>query len=1129
MSKKLLYVHVVALLCGFLFAVLNGNQALAQGVTTSSINGIVTDTRNEPLPGATVVAIHTPSGTRYGVTTNQQGRYAFPAVRVGGPYQITVTFVGFQEQVRTVTSADLGTPVVANFQLAEEGRQLTEVVVTAPGGVISSERTGASTNIKRESFERLPSLNRSFQDFSVLTPQAGPGFSFGGRSNLYNNFSIDGATSNNVFGLSAAPGGQTNSQPISVDAIQEINVALAPYDVSQGSFTGAGVNAVTRSGTNEFQGSAYAFTKNQNLVNKKVQGVNTPIANFQYNNVGARLGGPLIKNKLFFFVNGEFERSTTPAVVYPADGTTSGVPNQQTSAELDRLRQFLVTPDNGKSWTFDPGTYNNFDVPIQSVKFLAKIDWNINDHHKFSIRYNQLNSFRDQQISNSGGIGSSPTGGRQNSNNALPFSKSWYRQNQNLKNVIAELNSTFGNGKYANNLQLGYSAFRDYRESGGGGTPPAFPTVDILGPNGNTLTTFGPDPFTPNNRLDQDIVQVNDKFDMFLGNHTVTLGTANEFYHFYNAFTQQINGVYQYNSIQDFIDNSTNPSASNAPTQYLLQYSAIPGLGAPAADWKANQFGFYAQDSYAGIKNLRLTLGIRVDIPTYPNRNGYQKNTYVDSLSFVNGEKIHVNELPKTTPLWSPRLGINWDIFGDKSLQLRGGTGIFTGRVPFVWISNQLSNNGVFFGTISRSGQATNAANPFDPSPLKYVPALSGTAADRPLPSVTSFSINSTARNFKFPQVWRSSIGLDKTLPGGFIATLEAVYTKDINAVYIRDANMAGPVGTLAGDGRPLYGAASGTAGVNPPNDVRINDRVIQALVLDNTNKGYSLSLTAQIQKTQGRLTGSLAYTYTDSKDISSQQGSTASGIYTGNPIVTDPNYPALSYANNWFPHRVVGYVSYRADYARHFATTASLIYEGRNNGNFSYVYGGNPNSDGTSRISTNDLIYVPRNQDEILLTTTNASDTRTTQQIWDQLNNYIEQDPYLKKHRGQYAERNGALLPWWNSVNFRLLQDFYVTTGKNKKRNTIQLSWEVINVLNFFNSDWGLQKQASRNNLLNFIGYETPHTAAAPTTGRPIYSFATNSNGTPLSNSYVNNLSINGPTVNSRWQMQLGVRYIFN
>ncbi len=1108
MSKNLLQFRMAFVLVGsILLAVLCGSGAMAQGVTTSSINGVVTDSKGAVLPGATVVAVHTPSGTKYGITTNASGRYNFPAVRIGGPYLMTVTFVGFQEQTRTITDASLGTPVEANSQLGEEGKQLSEVVVISQrGGIIDGERAGASTNFKRDAFERLPTLNRSFQDITALTPQSNGGGSFGGRSNLYNNFSIDGATSNNVFGLSALPGGQSNAQPVSVDAIQEISVQLSPYDVSQGSFTGAGVNAVTRSGTNDTQGSAYYFVKNDGLASKKIGGTDLTdlqksSGKFTYNNYGARLGGAIIKNKLFYFVNAEYEKATSPGVVYPASTANA--------ADLETLRTFLITPNNGKSWTYDPGTYGSFNVPQQSIKFLAKIDWNINDHHKFSVRYNQLNAYRDVTASGSGGFQSGPTGGRANSINTVPFSNSFYRIKNALYSIIGELNSSFGNGKYANNLQIGYNAFRDTREQGGGGAIPSFPTVDIIGSNGTTLTTFGPDPFTVNNKLNQDVIQVNDKFDMFLGNHTVTLGTANEFYKFYNVFTQVINGVYQYNSVADFIGNATAPTAANAPARFYQQYSALPDNPAPAADWKAAQFGFYAQDAYAGIKNLRVTLGLRVDIPTYSGTN-LLGNKYVDSVAFNGGEKLNVDRLPKTTPLWSPRVGFNWDVLGNKSLQLRGGVGVFTGRVPFVWISNQLSNNGVFFGTTYNATQAANTAASvvFSPNVTQYVPKLTPYNGS---PTTPTFAINVTTPTFKFPQVFRANIGLDKTLPGGFVATGEIIYTKDINAIYIRNANLPNPVGTLAGDGRSLYGT-----------NTAINSRISQALVLDNVNKGYALSITGQLQKTSGRLNGSVAYTFTDSKDINAQGASTAGSLYTGNPYVSNPGYPGLSYSNAWTPHRVVAFASYRFDYLKAAATTLSFIYQGSSAGNFSYTYSGNVNGDDVS----SDLMYIPKSQSEVLLTTTNATDTRTTQQIWDQLNTYINQDAYLSKHRGEYAQRNAALLPWFNSLNFRLLQDFYVKVGT--KRNTIQLSWEVINVLNFLKSDWGLLKTPIRTSLLTVAGYETPNTPTG-TTGRPVFTFVAPVDANNNITSYINNVGVSNATTNSRWQMQLGVRYIFN
>ncbi len=1104
-----------------LLAVLVGSGAMAQGVTTSSISGVVADDKGGELPGATVVAIHAPSGTRYGITTNTQGRFNLPAVRIGGPYQITVTFVGFQEQKREIVSAELNTPVVANFTLLEEGKQLTEVVVTSSrGSIIDSERNGVSTNIGRQSFERLPTLSRSFQDFSTLTPQAGPGFSFGGRSALYNNFSIDGSTANNVFGLSALPGGQSSATPVSIDAIEQLNVSISPFDVTQGSFTGAGVNAVTRSGTNRFEGSAYYFGRNQKFVGKRVAGTDVPLAqqqNFGFYNAGFRLGGPVIKNKLFFFVNAEQEQRSSPAVLFPVGGSdANGVPFQQTqaSADLNRLQTFLTTTGPNKTWTFDPGTLDPFNALNQSLKFLVKIDWNISDQHKLTVRYNQLNSFSDINPSNSGSNGVNPPSGRVNNVNTIPFSNTWYRINNNLRSVIGELNSTFGN-KFANNLQLGYTAFRDFREGGGGIATPNFPTVDIAGPNGNTLTSFGAEPFTPNNVLNQDVIQLNDRFDIFLGKHTVSVGTANEFYRFENGFTPAIRNIYTFNSVDDFINNATTPAAANAPAGFTTLYSAIPGTPVPIAGFSAAQLGFYAQDAFNVTPRFRLTAGIRVDIPTF-NDNGLLANSVSNELPFSDGERIEVNKLPNATLLWSPRVGANWDVFGNRSLQVRGGTGIFTGRVPFVWISNQISNNGVLFGTIARTNQAANANFPFKPDPATYVPALTGEAGT---PLAQTFSINATVPDFKFPQVWRTSFGVDKTLPGGWVATFDAIYTKDINAVYIRDANLANPAGVLAGDGRPVFGAVAGTAD-NPPFDRRLNDRVVQALVLDNTNRGYALSLTGQIQKRFARgFEGSLAYTYTDSKDINAQSASTAGTLFSGQAIVGSPNSPNLSYSNNLVPHRIVGYVQYRREYLKYFATTISLTYTGQNVGNFSYAYLGSPNSEG---INGNDLMYVPRNQSEILLTTTNALDTRSTQQIWDQLNAYIEQDSYLNKRRGQYTERNGAYLPWQNLLNFRLLQDLYVSAG-NGRRHTIQLSADVINVANLISSNAGLARQTNRLNLLNFVGYETPNTATTATTGRPIYSFAEAAPGQALSTTFTNNLNLA-----SRWQIQLGARYIF-
>jgi len=1108
----------------------------AQGVTTASISGLVTDKNGQPLPGANVIAIHVPSGTKYGAMTRADGRYNLPAVRIGGPYSVTVSFVGYEDQKSEIDYLSLDQNFTSNFKLGESATELSEIQVTAQKDpVLNSERTGAATSIRREQFERLPTITRSFQDFTALDPRSN-GFSFGGRSNLYNNFTIDGATSNNVFGLSALPGGQANSQPISVDAIQAIQINIAPYDVRQGAFTGAGVNAVTRSGTNEFSGSVYGFYKNQSMVGSKIAGITQNPANFSYQNVGFRLGGPILKDKLFFFVNYEFEKNITPAVTFPVNVTGNQAtaitdtsdPAYNSETNLQRITDFF---NNNPSIVnnYNPGTYNNFDLPTQSQKYLARFDWNISDKHKLTIRYNQLSSFRDITPSSSvNPFTTSLSGGRSNSVNGTPFSNSYYRQLNNLSAVVAELNSSFSN-KYSNTFTIGYSAFRDPRQQGGGGDVPAFPIVDIKGPNGNWLTSFGPDPFTKNNKLYQDIIQINDNFNIYLPNHVVTIGTANELFKFTNVFTAMINGNYQYNSISDFINNATTATAANAPTQFQTQYSAIAGDPAPGAVWKAQQLGLYAQDEYTGLKNLKLTYGLRVDLPSYPS--SLPQNTISDGLTFNNGEQIQVGKLPKASLLYSPRIGFNWDVNGDKTLQVRGGTGVFTGRIPFVWLSNQVTNNGLLFGQIQSSGQAANFAAGYNFSPT---PITSTGAAPQ-------FSINATVNNFKFPQVWRTNVAIDKSLPYGLVATLEAIYTKDINAVYWRDANLSDPIRTVDGDGRAQYAA---TIAPNPstPTDAngvplygrRINQNIVSALMLDNTNKGYQYSVTAQLQKTFTKgFYASGAYTFTDARDVNAGTGSQAS--VTSYAYLGSYNTPVSSYSSNLAQHRVVVNASYRKEYAKFFATTLSAIFQGSSGFRFSYTYAQDMNGDGAN----NDLIYIPKNQSEILLTTSSATDTRSVSTIWQQLDNYISQDAYLSKHRGEYAARNGAVAPWTSLLNIRLLQDFFIET-KNGKRNTLQLSFEAINFMNLLNSDWGVVRTTARTSLLNFVGYENPAVTTANTqtdplqpnnsyttsaaTGRPIFSFATNSDGSALSRSFINNTNIS-----SRYQLQVGIRYIFN
>ncbi|MCZ8020494.1 MAG: carboxypeptidase regulatory-like domain-containing protein [Cyclobacteriaceae bacterium] len=1144
--------------------VLSAAGAWAQGVTTASMSGVVKDIKGDVIPGANVVATHVPSGTTYGTASRADGFFNFPAVRVGGPYTIKVSFVGYREQVLENQYTQLGQNLVVDFKLVDESTQLQEIVVTGfQDPTLNSDKIGATSNFSVKQITNLPSIGRDFRDISRLTPQAGgSAFSFGGRSNLYNNLTIDGATVNNVFGLNPLPAGQSGATPFSLDAIQEITVSLSPYDVRQGNFTGAGVSAVTRSGTNETQGSAYYFFRNENFAGKKVDGQTIEVPSFNFRNFGFRIGGAIIKDKLFYFANAEFESRTDPFYTNPVranrgeslTGKTQGTNDSDVETGLIGLRNYLVDELN-----YDPGVFQNFDRATESQRYVLRFDYNINQNHKLTLRGNITNAFQDVPPSGSGGFTGGPAGGRGNTNNVLSFSSSYYRINNNQYSVTAELNSSLGGGRYSNSLVAGFSAFRDFRENAGGLAIPNIPLIDIQGPNGQNMTTFGPDPFTPNNKLNQDVIQLNNNFSMYLKNHTVTIGTANEYYRFNNVFTQIINGNYRYNSIADFIADS-NPltTASARPAGYNIQFVAVQGgPEATAAKWEALQLGFFVQDEYTGIKNVKITGGVRVDVPLY--LTDLPENNYVNAIDF-NGEKLRVGAWPEVRPLISPRIGVNWDVKGDRTTQIRGGTGVLTGRIPFVWLSNTVSNNGLYFGQLNVTGNGVPFTNtgdgfPYDFSLTPYVlptdaPASAFSDLERGLPPLITNpldpnfgrsaivpAINTVAKDFKFPQVWRSNVAIDQQLPGGLVGTLEFIYTKDLNAMFLRDANLRPAVATLAGDGRPLYGAAGGARQILS-NDRRLSGDVFQALVLDNTDKGYQWSITAQLRKTfSANFDLSLAYTYTDARELNPQNGSTAGGIYNSQANVLGANSPEMSYAGALTPHRIIAFGTYRLEYAKNFATTFGFTYEGRSGNNFSYTYNGDVNSDGNN---VTDLIYIPRNQSEIVLVPSNASDTRTVDQIWSQLDNYIKQDDYLNSRRGQYAERNGALSPWVHRLNLSVLQDYNFDV--NGRRRTLQFSLNLENALNLLDSKFGLFQNPARSNILRFVGYEQPHTAGTPaapvatsgpsdtlgkpwaaTIGRPVFTFETNSDGTPLTESFIPDQTVGG-----RWQIQLGVRLTF-
>ena len=1050
-------------------------SARAQGVTTSAIKGLVLDDKGQPLPGATVLAVHTPTGTKYGVGTRDNGQFDLLNLRVGGPYDITVSFVGYETFVEHNVQLTLGKTYETRVLLKTGGQQLDEVQVRGNrDGQLNPDRTGAATNISSTAIRTLPTISRSQEDFTRLTPQAS-GLSFGGRNPLYNNFSLDGSIFNNSFGLdSPTPGGQTNSQPVSLDAIEQLQVSLAPYDVRQGGFSGAGVNAVTRSGTNTLKGTVYTYYRNDDLIGNKVEGADISNPSLKFNQTGLALGGPIVKNKLFFFVNGEFTRQTDPGQTFrpsasaseaqaALNGQLNGV-SRVLQSDLDAIRQRLIS-----SYGYDPGTYQGFNYRTYSDKLLGKLDWNINEHNTFSVRYNYLKSYRQQGPHPIAIAPSSRVPGV----NTLQFSNSGYTINNNLNSVVAELNSTFGSGKFSNKAQVSYSSFDDFRELP---SSTYFPMIDItLG--GTTYTSVGTEQFSANNTLTQHVTQLTDNLSYFAGKHILTAGVNYEQFNFVNGFNLQRYG-YQRLELSDFFAN-TQPGK---PGFIDLNAQAAAGGKTPvkSVDVSVAQLGFYLQDEFQVNPAVKLTLGLRTDMPIY--NTSVVGNPQVDNATFQNADgqptRVNVTDFPKATPLFSPRLGFNYNSQTDgPKTQIRGGTGIFTGRIPFVWISNQASN--------AQFGDGY------------------------------TYQINVTGRSFKFPQVWRTNLAIDQELPGGIIGTVEAIYTKDINAVVHRNFNFVTPNVQLAapagGDNRYIFPASGPRLNsFNGPNG-QFTFLDAGVIGLDNTRQGYTYSLTGQLRKDfQNGFYLTAAYTYAQAKDLTSNPGEIAGDAYQRLPIVSSPNQPTLAYSDFGLQHRVIAAGGRRFAYAHdHLATTIGFFFEAAQGNRFSYTYAGDLNRDG---IDGNDLIFVPSTQNQINLVpyTNAAGQLVSANQQWQQLNAYIGQDPYLSTHRGTYAARNGAISPWYTQLDAKLLQDFAVTTGSGK-HNTLQLSFDILNLGNLLNRSWGNRRIVGNNRFI-----DASYSAATPNT--PAFTF----NGG-------NQTYLTDTSLLSRWRAQVGVRYIFD
>jgi hypothetical protein len=1025
------------LIAAALFAMFSliAEHAEAQ-VTTSSISGIVIDQSGDPLPGATVVAVHEPSGTRYGTASQVNGRFTITGMRVGGPYSVTVSFIGFETKRVEGIELRLGVSSDLEIELRESSAELEEVVVLGQrGAILSSERTGASTSIGRESLDRLPTVSRSITDFTRLTPQAS-GNSFAGQDYRSNNFTVDGSAFNNQFGLGSTsePGGRTGVPPISLDAIDQVQVNVAPFDVRQGRFVGAGVNSVTRSGTNEYTGSVYYQFTNNNLVGSEINGNPIDPGEFQDNMVGIRIGGPIIKDKLFFFTSFENQGIIAPGTTFrPNTGTeqVGGNVTRVLQSDLDQLSNFLAT-----NFGYDTGPYTGYDNETPSTRFLAKLDYNLNDRNKFSLRYTHLDSQTDVLMSNSSSLG---FGSRRTSTNAINPRNSNYIILENIRSIIGEWNSSIGDNM-SNNMIIGYTYQDESRDSRGD----FFPMVDIL-QDGSTYTSFGFEPFTPNNELRYKTFQFQNNFTMSRGDHIITLGGAMEYFESENVFFPGSQSAYVYNSLDDFYEDANdylaNPTRTTSPVEirrFQVRWANQPGFDKPLQPLEVFSAGLFAQTEWRVTRNLGLTIGIRADVPFFGD-TGF-RNPEVEGLTFRdpdgNAVQFATDKLPDANILWSPRVGFNWDATGDRSTQVRGGTGIFSGPPAYVWISNQIGENGVLTGFEQLDN---TTARPFHPDPDHYKPAnVTGDPA-------SSYGLAFTETDFKFPQIWRTNLAVDQQLPFfGLIGTFEVMYSRDVNGIAYYNANLSQPNDQYNGvDDRPRW------VGGN-----RINPNVTSAIVLTNQNDGYYWNISASLEKpiSEG-FYGKLAYNYGIAKNTINP-GSIAFGSWNNNQHTGNPNNPGVGFSSNTAGHRVFTALSYRREWFSFGATTLSLFWEGRTGGTASYTFSGSVT--GASGFGA-DLIYIHNDVSEMNfspITDGGGNVLFTSQQQAEAWDAFIEQDPYLSKNRGSYAQRNAARLPMEFFADLAVEQEFF--TDLFNRRHALVFRADVVNVANLFSSKWG-------------------------------------------------------------------------
>lgn len=1079
--KKLLKLFLI--LVAFIGA---GTSIYAQGNTTSSINGVVYDSESESLPGASVLATHVSSGTRYTATTDINGNFRISNMRVGGPYKVVVTFVGFRAFEDSNVFLQLGDSKNFKIVLADEASELNEVVVKGlKNNTFNSKRTGAQTVIDSDKIKSLPSLSRNIADFARLTPQAqlrgDDVLSIGGQNNRFNAIYIDGAVSNDVFGLAAngTNGGQTGVSPISVDAIEQFQVSVAPYDVKLSGFAGGAISAITRSGTNNFEGSAYYLNRNQDLAAKtppSLAGTNprTKLADFSAKTYGIRAGGSIVNDKLFYFINYEKQDNETPQPFDIANYTGLS------ASRLGELRAKLAT------YGYDPGSFENNVRTLVSDKLIGKIDWNISDKHKLSLKHSYVKA---ENFSPS-----------RSSASAISFINGSQLFNSTTNSTALELNSRFGN-KFSNNLVVAYTKVVDDR--GAAGDP--FPTVQIFDGSSQSIY-FGAEGFSTANFLSQKVLTVSDNFEINAGKSTITIGTHNEFSSSRNVFFGNNFGSYRYNSLDDFL-------LDKRPNRFQMNYSLIGGEGDAslgAAEFSTKQFGFYVQNEMRLNDNFKLSYGVRVDVPVWedglvnPDFNNRTIGLLVAAGKDLKGALV--GQGITSTAHIAPRLGFNYDVNGKKSTQFRGGLGVFTSRLPLVWPGGTYNNNGITQGAISiTNATQTPVFNP-NPSVASQIAPLPA-SYPRPGSGGKGGNIDLFAKDFKLPQVFKASFAVDQKLPLGFVFTSEITYNDNLSAVKYENLNIKDASSRLSGaDSRPRYNGNS-----------RVDPTYLGVYLASNTDEGKAHNISFTLTKNfksdfiDANISGT--YSYGKSTVLLDATSSQNSSQWNNTETVNGANSLALSRSDFDQGRRIISNGNATFKWSKFTKSRLGFFYEGAQGTPISYVY----NDAGRllqDTFSNSALIYVPASQSEINLVSTTAN-TLSPQAQWDALSALIEGNEYLRSRKGTYAERNGDRLKTSHIVDLKFAQEFIITSGK--KKHTLEFSADIFNFTNLLNKDWGKRYFTSNDQvqLLKQEGFLTGTTS-------PTFSFD------PKIGNNINQIDDVGLN-SSRWQIQTGVRYTFN